>query len=249
MIKWILSPLLFIGVCFSHDHIPDNTNLAVPGGLFRVLKRYSKKVTLLGEFEGGPRYGSHMYTSLKLGAYRKISRSQKFGFFLFNKTGQRHREDWILNDDLEWEWFNSSNRMEQEIHLDYTIRTKTNFLVPLVFSFKPEVSYNLYNDDAIFIFTPTMSYFRLRGRRPKYSFHTKLPVYIPINFEGETLYKFGLYQSLLYHMSRRYILGLSFNHLVESWIDSEEFKEKKPLEDYLSQDKTTTISLDFILKI
>lgn len=240
--------LLLSAMAIAHDHVPMDSDVRSFNGLVRLFKTYDQKYMVLWEFEGGRRYTQQSFTSLKLGTYRRLGKGKKVGVFILNKTGQRHSDDWVLNSENEWQWQDSSRRSEQEIHIDYTQRFRLGFSPPLVFSLSPKLSYNFFNNDVVLIITPTMSYFKLEQNKPKFSFHTKLPLYIPLNFEGETFYKYGFYQSALYHVSKRYIIGANFNFLVENWIESKEFQRELLVENYSGQDRTSVWRLDFIIK-
>lgn len=248
--KLLLSAIFLSSIAFPHDHIPYPSENQGAQGLLRFISKMNKTSSFLAEYSAGKIYTGLMQTQLKLGYYKRFKGIGKFGFFILNKTGQRHGEDWVLHDG-HWEWENTENRNEQEVQLNYTTSFRKNLLVPLVFTFKPEITYNFYNSHSMFVFTPSINYFILKRGRPRYSFHTRVPVYIPLNFEGETIYKSGVYQSILFHKSRRLILGATLKYFKETWNhkDSKDFTDGFPDESYVKSDVNQTLVFELIYKI
>lgn len=250
MINALAFVFFFISLnVLAHDHIPHPSQKSSVHTLLRLISRYSQNQSFLIEHQRGQMYGTQLFQKTRAGFYHRFDKEKKLGLFFLQKKGQRHLDDWVVDQNGNWYWINSENRDEQEFHLDYTLRHRPDIFSPVVYSFIPKVTYNFFNTHAMLVLTGEFNYFFLIKGRPFLSSHTRFATYTPLNFKGDNLYKYGLYQKFLYHISKQYILGFGLNYFVERWTPSLEFREIHPNENYFVTDRNSLAILEFTIKV
>lgn len=247
MIK-LLIPLVLISFSAFADHEPIAETFNSYVGNIKVFKR-AKRFTYFTHLAIGSTYESNTTSLVKFGFYHKLSRAHKWGAFIRNQQGIRHTDDWVEKELDIWEWGNTSNRNEQVATLAYRYSIRAGSF-PLHFRFQTELEKNFRNLNERIIFRPSMNYFHFASEGVNFSFHYSPSIYYALNFEDVSLYKRGHYFALLYHLSRRYQVGINYSTIDERWTaPSQEFVDLGFTEKYDVTDTINTFGVEFIIQI
>jgi len=242
-----LSIFFFALTSFADSHVkPVATNFNSETLNVRFFKKYDNNKVML-ELEKGTQYDSLVVAHIKLGSYYKLGDGEKLGYFISRNLGKRHTNDWMMNQQTSvWEWQDTSDRTEDIVHLSYSKRFKPSLKTPLILDLKGELEYNSYNQQQLFVFLPGINYFFLKKGIPNFSLHFSTPIYFPLNFEQNTIYKYGAYSGLLYHAQQNIQIGLNFKLLYETWTDSDDLKLRNPSKSYEITDSQLRTRIEFI---
>lgn len=214
----------------------------------KIFKR-ADTLTFFSHLAGGSFYNNKSSSLARFGIYHKLSRTHKWGVFLRNQQGMRHSDDWIRAETGEWKWDDTSDRSEQVATLAYRLSYRFGS-TPLHVRLQTEIEKNFWNHNERVIMRPSFNYFIFSQQGVEFSLHYAPSVYYALNFEREHLYKTGHYLALLYHISRRYQVGLNYQQIRERWSESsEQFKARNPGERYDVTDTINTLGLEFIVQI
>ena len=82
-----------------------------------------------------------------------------------------------------------------------------------------------------------------------FSVRYNAPFYYTLNFEENKFYKRGHYLGLLYHYSKKYQMGVTYEERKERWTESKEISEKKPQLDYDVEDTINVLGFEFIIQL
>jgi hypothetical protein len=229
---------------YADHHTAEDESHTTTAANLRFFKKAGTK-TYMAEFGTGTSYKDQPTKYLKFGSYFKLKDGRKIGAFVSVNSGLRHTNDWIKSGH-DWIWQDTSSRSETLFHLNFSQRYVPQFDLPLVFEIKTEYQYNTFNNQQLIILKPGMNYFYLVEGRPRYSFHLGVPLYIPMNFEKNTIYKTGMYFGLMYHHDPTLQFGVSLESRTETWTESDEFQEAKPDDSYEADDRISHLKFEII---
>ena len=208
--------------------------------VFKKISRFNLKV----EAESGTRYTNKNYSSIKVGSSYLLAKGLKLGAYISEHKGLRHQDDWIVKGG-DWFWDDTTQRSETISELGISYRKRKNelstFLYGSVFSYE----FNSFNGQTIIKLNPFAQKFILSKSKPDWSFKISLPLYIPVNFKSNLLYKRGVYISNVKHVSQSFLLSLSLKYLVESWGESQNSIDREQ-GDYSVEDHSRELLLSAI---
>jgi hypothetical protein len=169
-------------------------------------------------------------------------------------NGHRRTDDWQNKNESGWKWSDTKERYESLLEFDYSKKflpfvNSQSVRLPLTLELKTTLLINLDNSEQTLVLKPGGSYFWIQGLIPKYSLHISLPLYLPLNFEQQTIYKSGLYLGGLYHFSQRYQYGMYFRYSSLQWTESEDFKKKKPAQSYQATEIEQVLGFEIIFQL
>ena len=238
--------LVFISFeLMAHDHIPQKEKDHFGGGVgFRIFKNI-KKVNIKLETESGSRYTSQSYSLSRFGFSYKLLNGLKLGAYYSYNKGLRHQDDWIVKNG-KWLWDDTSNRVERLSEIKLVYKRRSSELSTNLFGIESLYQSNSFNGQSILKINPFIQKFVLSSGRPNWSFKISLPIYIPLNFDSEFLYKKGLYVSSVKHFSSNYMLSLSVRYLSESWSESQSTTDRAG-ERYTATDNRADLLLNMII--
>jgi hypothetical protein len=189
-------------------------------------------------------YSSHIIKFAEIGTYYKIKNNTKIGAFLSEHHGLRHPNDWVISNG-QWDWQDTSKRSEVITRLVYSKKFR-HFNSPIVYNLKAEYQANSFNGQSLILLKPALHYFYMNGGSPLWSLNSAIPLYFPLNFEKNTIYKKGIYNSFLYHYSSNFLLSITHKYLVETWTESDKIKKANSNWSYEVDDITSELSLSLI---
>ena len=177
------------------------------------------------------------YRSITLGSYYRVLDNLKVGAFYRLQAGARHDDDWVEEPQGEWWWEQSTDRYESLFIGDVSPRFLLEFLPgrDWVFMLKNRYIYNSYNGEQVGLVRPSLTYFHLVDREPRFNVSLAYGAYFSLNFGETLLYKRAPYLNFLYHLSPTLLLDASVARETTTWGTSEDVErsgESGYTEDY-----------------
>jgi hypothetical protein len=147
--------------------------------------------------------------SVMVGSYYRLLDNLKVGAFYLAQTGARHDDDWFKDANRNWQWTDTSSRLENLFVLDASPRAMLSFLPGehWVGELKARFIYNTFDNERSLVLRPGLTYFWLRGGAPFLDFFLQYEVWLPLNFGHKSIYEDWAYLGALYHLTDHVQLG------------------------------------------
>lgn len=219
----LFGPLLAMPVVA--EHLPE-----APGGVVE-LENHARVFFDLGDFdpmlELSWRFEDEDFEfrrrALMVGSYYRLIDNLKVGAFYKLQAGARHDDDWIdLNPG--WEWRDTTDRYESLLVADISPRFLLEFIPgeDWVLMVKNRYLYNTYNGEQTALVRPSLTYFHLVDREPRFNVSAAYGAYFSLNFGDTLLYRRGPYLSFLYRLSPGVLLDASVARETTTWSTSDD---------------------------
>ena len=144
-----------------------------------------------------------------LGTYRKHAAWLKTGAFVRFQAGMRHDDDWVRLPTGRWEWRDTSSRNETVLVFDVSPRAKLGWLPGSGWLglFKTRYEHNTFNRQSTLKLQPELSWFWMKGLKPKAHFALRYEADLALNFGRQTLREQWVYGSALWHSPAGLLVG------------------------------------------
>jgi hypothetical protein len=165
------------------------------------------------------------YRSLTVGAYFRALPNLKLGAFYRVQAAARHNDDVtaILVGSPDWQWADTSGRLESVLMLDASPR----FLLPFlpgenwVLMTKTRLIYNAsYQNETSLLIRPELTYFWIVDRVPLLNASLSYDRYFALNFGEAPLYQSYPYLTLLWHATPELGIELGGGYKATTWSTS-----------------------------
>jgi hypothetical protein len=211
------------------EHVPPTPDgfaeFEAVSRLFLRAEDWDPMIELVGRFEGED--AEFRYRALTAGTYYRIHQNVKVGGFYRLQFGARHDDDWVLRDDGEWEWQDTTGRAEHVLLADVTPRFLLEFLPGenWVFGVKNRYAFNAFNSHQTLLVRPQLTYFWLKNRRPILNVTAAYGLYGALNFSDELLYRHSPYLDAIIHLGDVTKLNMGVARKTVHWATSEDVEE------------------------
>jgi hypothetical protein len=142
------------------------------------------------------------FESVTVGGYYRLIPNLKIGALARLQAGARHDDDVIGNTVTnQWDWNDTSTRLEGVLMLDVSPRFKLDFLPGSnwVLMLKSRYMYNTANSQMSIMARPELTWFWIQDRDPFLNIALSYEMYFPLNFGSTPLYQSYPYLSVLWH--------------------------------------------------
>ncbi len=228
--------LAMLIVPLEAEHFPEipatGLEIHTHGRLFAYHGDLSGMVEYVGRFEDPDL--EFRYQSLTLGGYYRVHRNVKAGAFYRLQAGAHHDDDWVVTTYPQWDWRETSGRLEHLVLLDVTPRFLLDFLPGgnWVGSVKNRYAYNFYNAHQTLLVRPGLTWFWMVDREPVLNVSAQYATYLSLNFGDRFWYRHGPYLNVLYHVTPFLQIDASLARHTIYWTESREFEARHPGETY-----------------
>jgi hypothetical protein len=227
MRKNILILLLCLSLpSFTSDHTPGGDGEAFHmslGGRVSSLWDFGDLDLFLG-LEGNYPFEDFLQTELTTGLVYRFHPNFKAGVFYHLSTGQRHDDDWIVDDG--WVWADTSLRFENSMSVEASPRWLLDewLGIDLLFGFKGAYHINFFNSQQTLSLRPEFTYFHLVDREPVFNLSASYGAYIPINFSRVLFYQQSAYLNLIQHLNQNVKAEYRVSYNRSTWTEGKESK-------------------------
>jgi hypothetical protein len=163
------------------------------------------------------------YESVTVGGYYRVIPNLKVGALARLQAGTRHDDDVIANQiTQQWDWSDSSTRLEAVLMLDVTPRFKLDFLpgANWVLMVKGRYLYNTWNGQMSIMARPELTWFLMQDRDPFLNISLSYEMYFPLNFGSTLIYQSYPYLTLLWHATTELGIELAGAYKTTVWSTS-----------------------------
>ena len=235
--KWMTTCFLAVLIVpVQAEHLPEiratGFEIHTHSRLFAHHGDLSGMVEYAGRFEDQDL--ELRYQSLTLGGYYRVHRNVKAGAFYRLQVGAHHDDDWVVTTYPQWDWRDTSGRLEHLLIVDVTPRFLLDFLPgrTWVGSVKNRYAYNFHNGQQTLLVRPGLTWFRMVNREPVLNVSIQYATYLSLNFGDRFWYRHGPYLNVLYHLTPFLQLDASLARQTVYWTESGEFRTRHPGETY-----------------
>jgi hypothetical protein len=167
------------------------------------------------------------YESVTVGGYYRLIPNLKVGALARVQAGGRHDDDVIANlTTNQWDWNDTSSRLEGVLMLDVSPRFKLDFLpgANWVLMLKSRYLYNTWNGQMSIMARPELTWFWIQDRDPFVNVSLSYELYFPLNFGGTPIYQSYPYLTVLWHATPEIGIELAGAYKTTVWSTSASWK-------------------------
>jgi hypothetical protein len=163
------------------------------------------------------------YESVTVGGYYRVIPNLKVGALARLQAGARHDDDVIANQITnQWDWNDTSSRLEAVLMLDVTPRFGLDFLPGKnwVLMVKGRYLYNTWNGQMSIMARPELTWFWMQDRDPFLNISLSFEMYFPLNFGSTLIYESYPYLTVLWHATPELGIELAGAYKTTVWSTS-----------------------------
>jgi hypothetical protein len=164
------------------------------------------------------------YESVTVGGYYRVIPNLKVGALARLQAGTRHDDD-VIADAVpasQFDWNDSSSRIEGVLMLDVTPRFQLSFLpgANWILMLKGRYLYNTWNGQMSIMARPELTWFWIRDRDPFINVAVSYEMYFPLNFGSTLIYQSYPYLTVLWHATPELGIELAGAYKTTVWSTS-----------------------------
>ena len=218
--------LLAVATPLAAEHVPPTPDgifeLETVSRLFVDIEKWEPMLEVTGQFEDEE--FEFRYRALTLGSYYRFHRNVKAGAFYRVQAGARHDDDWVVLDNGDWEWQDTTSRAEHVLIADLTPRFLLDFIPGenWVFALKNRYFFNTFNSQHSLLARPQLTYFWIRDRQPVLNVSAAYALYMALNFSDQLIYQRAPYVEALYHVTDSVKLTAGIARKTVHWSSSQD---------------------------
>ncbi len=234
------------------EHVPPTPDGLAEGRavsrLFVKSDNWEPMIEVAGHFGGEDTdFG---YRAVRLGSYYRVHQNVKMGAFYRVQWGARHDDDWLLLDNGDWEWRETTARAEHVVIADVTPRFLLDFIPGenWVAAVKGRYLFNTFNMHQTLLARPQLTYFWLHNRRPILNVTAAYGAYMALNFSDQLVYRRAPYLDVVYHAGDLVKLNAGLARETVHWSSSQDLKDSGA-PDYSVDQSSWQITLGLIFRV
>jgi len=184
-----------------------------------------------------------------LGGYYRVIPNLKVGALARLQAGARHDDDVIANVSTnQWDWNDTSRRLEAVLMLDVTPRFRLDFLpgTNWVLMVKGRYLYNTWNGQMSVMARPELTWFWMKDRDPFINVAVSYEMYFPLNFGSTLIYQSYPYLTVLWHATAELGIELAGAHKTTVWSTSASWGALPGWDSYSTPVNTWAFSLGIV---
>jgi len=165
----------------------------------------------------------HSFESVTVGGYYRVIPNLKVGALYRIQAGARHDDDVLANFVTnQWDWSDTSRRLESVLMLDATPRFQLGFLpgANWVLMLKGRYLYNTWNGQMSVMARPELTWFWIQDRDPFLNISLSYELYFPVNFGTTIIYQSYPYLTILWHAAPEIGIELAGAYKTTVWSTS-----------------------------
>ena len=215
----------------------------------RIFKKLSKRSLLRFTLENHNRLEKRKTQTFAIEYTKFLTKKVSVYSQYEKKYGERFDEDWIKVSS-GWAWANTNSRSVNWVYLGLGYRDKLKFLPGRnwKFNIKTGFKHNLFNSQLSYQVTPTVTYFKYKDAKLKWSYFLQSDFFYGVNFAKNNIYRWYSYLGFLRHFSKKVAIGSFIGVTTYHWFSTEEI-EATTGHAHESSNNSTLLGLVINLKI
>lgn len=222
---WLGYALAAVATAATDPRVPSAPDTGLEPGLLVRVSSQVDPITLMGHVAIERRLGNRTEYEGSGGAYLRLFRELKLGYFFEHAVGRRYDADWKKVDGT-WQWTDVAGRGENFHVFDLTSLFDLDVLPGDTWTGELKLRYviNARNSQETLRVRPGVNYFVLVKGKPFLRLVGQYELYVPLNYGVSKIYETWIYLAAFAHLSDAMELGLSVADHSVTWGSTSSFE-------------------------